>query len=222
MTDTNIKMFRMVHGKYINYTYILSDKENKSVIIDPSWNLEKILRYLEEKSLQLESILLTHSHIDHTNLVEQLVNLFDVDIYISKVEVDYYHCDYPNLQVINDGELLLFGNLKVKCILSPGHTKGSTSYLCSNNLFTGDTIFIEGCGYCKGNGGSSLDMYHTVKKIKRLDFETLVWPGHAYKSMPGKTLEYLFDNNIYFIIDKEEDFIKFSDRREYSSLFKFI
>ncbi|EMB73062.1 BaeB [Streptococcus mutans 15VF2] len=65
-------------------------------------------------------------------------------------------------------------------------------------------------------------MYHTVKKIKRLDFETLVWPGHAYKSMPGKTLEYLFDNNIYFIIDKEEDFIKFSDRREYSSLFKFI
>ncbi|EMB73063.1 beta-lactamase domain-containing protein [Streptococcus mutans 15VF2] len=128
MTDTNIKMFRMVHGKYINYTYILSDKENKSVIIDPSWNLKKILRYLEEKSLQLESILLTHSHIDHTNLVEQLVNLFDVDVYISKVEVDYYHCDYPNLQVINDGELLLFGNLKVKCILSPGHTKGSTSY----------------------------------------------------------------------------------------------
>jgi glyoxylase-like metal-dependent hydrolase (beta-lactamase superfamily II) len=87
----------------INYSYIVVDNESKkALVVDPSWEIDKIINKLNEEDAQLTTILLTHSHEDHTNLVNALVNRFNANVYMSRKEIDYYGFKCRNLYGLND------------------------------------------------------------------------------------------------------------------------
>ncbi|WP_207642628.1 MBL fold metallo-hydrolase [Ruminiclostridium josui] len=114
------------------------------------------------------------------------------------------------------------GETSIKNIHTPGHTFGSTCYLVDGNLFTGDFIFIEGCGICTSNGASAREMYTSIQKIKsNISLETRIFPGHSYGKPPGYPLKYLFENNIYFQIDDVDKFIAFRQRKGQKGIFNF-
>ena len=158
-------------------------------------------------------ILLTHSHFDHVNLADALSKKYDSPVLMSRIEIDFYRFNCNNLLAIEDSTPFSFGHSRVLPILTPGHTKGSLSYLIGENLFSGDTLFCEGCGICQGLGADPDAMFESISFLKhQLPLETRIYPGHSYHEAPGKPFSYLMKNNIYLQLDSREHFVRFRMR----------
>ncbi len=83
-------------------------------------------------------------------------------------------------------------------------------YSLSHSLFTGDMLFIEGCGICDLDGVNSYEMFESIKKIRTIiNSKILIYPGHSFGKLPGLSVEYLTDNYLYFQINDVESFVKF-------------
>lgn len=184
----------------INFTYFIIDEKTKqTAVIDPAWELPKIESVLQTLNGNLTTILLTHSHFDHTNLVNPLLNKYNPQVFLSSKEIDFYNYKCKNLNLVNQNDSIKLGKTEICCLLTPGHTIGSTCYLLSDSLFTGDTIFIEGCGICNTFGGNPEQMFDSIQEIKNtIDPHVKIFPGHSYGKDPGYPLNYLLKENIYF------------------------
>ncbi len=207
-----LKTLRLINDDIsINYSYLLiDDSTNSAVIIDPSWEFEKIIFDLKKNNTHLTAILLTHSHIDHVYSVKPLIDYYNSNVFMSKKEIDFYSYKCPNLQAISDFSNIRIDNFITTPILTPGHTFGSTCYMINNYLFTGDTLFIEGCGLCEDKGASPSKLYFSLNKIKNTcNLETKIYPAHSFGKKSGKTFKYLLKYNIYLQIEDERDFIDF-------------
>lgn len=206
-----------------NYCYIIIDTTtNFTAIIDPAWELTTIEKLLKKINANLVTILLTHSHFDHVNLVKPLLEKYDSQVVMSAKEIDYYKFTCRNLTPIENGDSLKLGNTDIKCLLTPGHTAGSTCFLLSDSLFTGDTIFTEGCGSCNTAGGNPEEMYSSIQMIKNtVPPDISIYPGHSFGKTPGHSLSHLLKENIYFHIDKLEHFISFRMRKNQNNLLDF-
>lgn len=227
-------MINRIHSQFIsvktsffgfkNYSYILYSNDGESVaIVDPAWDMNVFTSILEERPVSRVMVLLTHSHIDHVNLVDKFITRYQAEIYISKEESEYYVYRKKNLHLVTDGSRIPFGTEEIQCILTPGHTVGGMCYLKDGTIFTGDTLFIEGCGACFGPGGDARAMYHTIQRIKSiLSKDTMVYPGHCYGQEVGQTIDYLLEHNIYMQIDDIEKFIQFRNRKEQKGIFRFL
>ncbi|AGX44724.1 MBL fold metallo-hydrolase [Clostridium saccharobutylicum] len=200
----------------INYTYLIIDNyTKKATIIDPAWEFDKVTSIIKKYDANLVSILLTHSHNDHVNLVEKLVEKFDVDVYMSKEEASFYEYKTRNLKLINDNEIIILGNTQIKCILTAGHTHGSMCFFVEDQkLFTGDTLFVEGCGRCDLFGGSADEMFNSIKKIKNgIPQNVKIYPGHSFGFKGGVELKELDKFNFYYNIESKDNFIMFRMRK---------
>jgi hydroxyacylglutathione hydrolase len=207
-----------------NNVYLVVDKESKkTAIIDPACSMEQINEIVTKFDIIIDAILVTHTHFDHIRRINDLVKKYDCKVYVSRIEALYYSYSCKNLHLFEDKDLIHLGDTLIECLLTPGHTMGSSCFLLENSLFSGDTIFIEGCGLCTSIGGSAVSMFHSIAKIKQLvDDSVLVYPGHTYNTLPGKSLSYLKNNNIYFVIEEEKKFVAFRMRKNQNKLFDFI
>lgn len=219
----NIEILRMKSNTYINYSYIVYNRHKVGLIIDPSWDYEKIDSTLSKKKIQLQAILLTHEHFDHINLAEKLSHKYKIPIYISWESLQNCDINRKNVKIISNESLIRVDDISIYPILTPGHTKGSISYLISKSLFTGDTLFIEGCGMCTDTTSSPQDLFYSLKYLlKVIPKSTKIYPGHRYHSELGKSFAYTISNNIYLNIDTIEDFIAFRMRPNQKGLMDFI
>ena len=95
-------------------------------------------------------------------------------------------------------------------------------YLLKDCLFTGDTVFIEGCGIAEAQTGAAGRLYNSIQKIKQnVDQTVLIYPGHSFGKAPGYPLSYLLENNIYFLLETEEHFVQFRTRKGQKGFFRF-
>ncbi|HHF7060643.1 TPA: MBL fold metallo-hydrolase [Streptococcus mutans] len=210
---------------FINYIYLIIDKyTKKTAIVDPSWNTVTVFNLLDKLKVEVDAILLTHSHIDHVYMTDALLQRYqNAKVYMSDVECSYYNFFSRNLIRLHDMNMIRIGETNVTCILTPGHTKGSMCYLLEESLFTGDTIFSEGCGMCKGPGANACDMYYSLQKVKEIVSPNVrMYAGHSYGRQPGEILSEVMDHNIYFQIEDINKFIEFRNRKGQDNLFKFI
>jgi hydroxyacylglutathione hydrolase len=206
--------------RWSNYSYIVCDNITRSaMIVDPAWELDKITNKLKQLNVNLVAIFLTHVHYDHTNLVNPIIEMFNPTVYMSKKEIDYYQYRCGNLIALNDEAKISIGKAEVFCLLTPGHTAGGMSYLLSDSMFTGDTIFAEGCGNCIGHGSSAAQMFASVQKVKaQIPDRVRIYPGHSYGKIPGQPIANLKKENLYFNIDNQDCFINFRMRRNQKGL----
>lgn len=211
-------------SKTKNNVYVIIDRKTRNAaIIDPACDMEQIEQLVKNKGINLNTILITHVHEDHIRRVEDIVLTFGSNVYISKQEKDFYSYNCENCITFEDNDEILIGETKVKCLLTPGHTIGSSCFLVKDSIFTGDTVFIEGCGNCVSEGSSATDMYYSIKRIREQISDTVkVYPGHTYYYSPGKEMSFLKENNIYFLIDEKEKFVEFRMRKGQSNHFNFI
>jgi glyoxylase-like metal-dependent hydrolase (beta-lactamase superfamily II) len=208
---------------FINYTYLVVDANSKcAIIVDPAWEEDKIEEVLVSMNVKLTGILLTHSHKDHTNLVDYFVAKYHCNVWMSVAEIDYYGYKCDNLIGFNQDQTLVIGGITVKVLLTPGHTKGSTCYLISNNLFSGDTLFIEGCGLCWGNGANPYDMFDSLQLLNnKIGKEVLIFPGHSYGKAPGMAFGEVLNSNIYLHFKQKDMFVAFRMRNDQRTVFSF-
>ncbi|WP_294360281.1 MBL fold metallo-hydrolase [uncultured Clostridium sp.] len=200
---------------FINYSYIIVDNITRSAaIIDPLWELEKLVTKINKLNLKLKSVLLTHSHKDYVNLVNTLIDLYNVEVYISKKEAEFYKFNSKNLNLICDNDIIKLGHSKIKGLLTPGHTIGSMCFLVDDTyLFTGDTLFTEGCGRCDYYGGSPEMMFESISRLKYEIHDNIkIYPGHSFGMDRGITMKEMYKYNLYLNIDSKDIFVKFRTR----------
>jgi len=212
--DMEVYTVRTSRRQYINYCYVVQDKETKQIlVIDPSWELDKLEEVINKLGGKLSMILLTHSHYDHTNLANDLYIAYRANCYMSKNEIIRYEYRGLGLMGVQDGEVLELGNTKITCLLTPGHTEGSMCFLIHDCIFTGDTLYYEGCGICDVEGSNPEKMFDSLQMLKKIiKPNDKVFPAHAFVTLPGKCFSDICDDNIYLNIDEKDDFVEFRMR----------
>lgn len=214
---------KVQYAAYINYTYLVIDEITKQAIsVDPAWEMDIIERALEQEQARLVGILLTHHHNDHTHLAEPLAETFNVPVLMSQTEAETYDFTSAHLQLIKSDSKFQLGALSITPHFTPGHTSGCICYEVGDNLFTGDTLFAEGCGACLGQGADPAQLFHSLQYLKRsISAEKKIYPGHSYGVEIGQQFKDITLNNLYLNIVNPDDFIAFRMRKGQKKLLEF-
>lgn len=188
------------------FTYILNAPGAKdAVIIDPvDHNLDRDLAHIARLGLHLCYVLETHAHADHVTSAGKLRELTGAKAAVPS------GCGIPPAELqLHDGDVIRFGNDETIAVIhTPGHTAGSMSYLWRGNLFTGDTLLIDGCGRTDFQSGSAEALYDSVTgKLFTLPGDTRVWPGHDYKGQSVSTIDWERAHNARLANRSRDDFI---------------
>lgn len=199
-------------GPMENFIYLIHDHHTQRIaVVDPAWEVDKIVATAEQTGGAITDIVLTHSHHDHINGLNQLLTRYDAQIHILKPEAVFWGKQFDNLNIHQGGDTLELGQTHIDIWHTPGHTPGSACYRLPNNqLITGDTLFIFGCGRCDLAGGDPEQMFHTLKKISQaLPTETVIHPGHHYSHQPTSTLAEQIAGNPFLHFDHINDFVHY-------------
>jgi glyoxylase-like metal-dependent hydrolase (beta-lactamase superfamily II) len=209
-------------GPMANFVYIIGDPStHKAAVVDPAWDVQRIVDYAERKGYTIEQILITHYHQDHLggNMMGQniqgaadLVGKIKAKVYVNRHEAEGVKkvsgLSGSDLVNVEAGDVFKIGNLDVKFIHTPGHTPGSQCFLVEGNLISGDTLFVNSCGRVDLPGASPEDMYYSLNHtLKNLDDETVVYPGHAYSPESSTTIAEQKRHNMYMRFDNLDDFL---------------
>lgn len=160
-----------------NLTYLYRYGQNESFVVDPG-DSSPVLSVLKKEGLTLRTILVTHHHYDHTAGTADLkrratCTVIGGDKRISGID-----------NIVRDGQILTFGDKAVQVLATPGHTRTSVCYYMQPSgddspiLWTGDTLFIGGCGRLLECDARS--MWDSLGRLASLPDETLVYCGHDY------------------------------------------
>jgi glyoxylase-like metal-dependent hydrolase (beta-lactamase superfamily II) len=186
-----------------NCYFLLDEKTNKAAIVDPGDEAQRILNTFPLKGVDVEYILLTHGHYDHTTAVPDLKEaLPDAKVYIHEADANGagsklfpLAAQIEDLNFYGEGDELPLGELTVKVLHTPGHSPGSVVLQVKDVLFCGDTLFAGSCGRCDLRGGSLPQMMQSLKRLYDLPGNYHVLPGHDTLS----TLDKERQGNIYMM-----------------------
>jgi hydroxyacylglutathione hydrolase len=162
-----------------NYIWVLDD-ERRALVVDPG-DAGPVRQYLAARSLQLDTILITHHHRDHTGGVADLLDAFPGTRCIGPAGEPM---PVPT-QSVQGGEAIEALGLRFEVIDVPGHTAGHVAYWCEQRavlgqplLFCGDTLFSGGCG--RLFEGTPAQMLASLDRLATLPGDTRVCAAHEY------------------------------------------
>ena len=175
-----MKIKRFVGGSLESNGYIISVKEKGNCyIIDPGYEADKFIKYIEKESLNLIGIILTHHHHDHVGVASKISNYFDSPVMMTFEDSLMYKGKVHKYLI--DGDKLDLDGEELEILLTPGHTFGSICIVSakSNVVFTGDTIFDTDLGRTDLEDGSWPDMVDSCKMIiNKWPDRYTIYPGH--------------------------------------------
>src|SRR3984893_13364403 len=161
-----------------NYAYLIVDDATKDCGVVDCAEADKVLAAVKEHGLKLTTVLPTHWHFDHVGGNEDLVRAIPgLRVYGARGE----HGRIPaQTDAIDDGDAVEVASLKGRVIGIPAHTSGHVAYFFPelNAVFTGDTLFIAGCG--RVFEGRAQTMVDSLAKLAALPDPTQVYCGHEY------------------------------------------
>ncbi len=211
MSESSFKVHAMELGPMENFVYLVEDiASRRCALVDPAWEVERILQKSRELELKITDILLTHSHHDHINGIEGVLEHASAEVHLLKPEYEFWQHELDRPSLHHGGDELRLGDTTITMLHTPGHTPGSACYQLGNEIITGDTLFVFGCGRCDLKGGSPEDMFVTLKNMKqRLPQDMLIHPGHNYSVKPTSTLGEEIEGNPFMHYDDEEAFVNY-------------
>ena len=198
-------------GPMENFVYLIHDHaSNRAAVVDPAWDVPAVLALAREQGVRITDILLTHSHHDHINGIAGVLEHCDAQLHLMKAEARFWgsHLDLPTLH--HGGDTILLGETAINALHTPGHTPGSACYRIGDQLITGDTLFVFGCGRCDLAGGDPEQMYVTLKDMAdRLPASTLIHPGHNYATRSTSTMQEQIEGNPFMHFDSSDAFVHY-------------
>lgn len=194
----------------VNCSVLGCESTGQAVVVDPGGDAERILAAVQRRGLTVTTIINTHGHFDHVgaNLrlkeatgAELLIHAADEPM-LSRVTTvaGMYGMHAENSpapdRLLEDGQVIRFGNHTLQVIHTPGHTPGGCClYLeAEQKLISGDTLFADGVGRTDLPGGSHEQLVTSIRtRLFTLPDQTEVWPGHG----PATTIGHEKRHNPY-------------------------
>lgn len=194
-----MEVVKIVNGKLSENAYLIYDENRIGAIIDPGEQPEKIINEVNARGIDVTHILLTHGHFDHISCTDEIKEKFDAKVYIYEDDAICLGDPEWNLSgrftdelrlaaanvILKDGDEIKVGSMDIKVLHTPGHSKGSCSYIIDNYIFSGDTLFYMSIGRVDLIGGSESDIQESLDKLKAFPDDYIVCPGHGQNTSIG-------------------------------------
>ena len=194
-------------GLLQNFCEILFCPETRAAaIVDPAWEVDRLLREVQARDLRVTHALITHTHPDHVEGVAELVRRTGATVVVSSREADAIAGDARARIDAGDRLDIAIGRCGVRALETPGHTVGGTCYLADGFVITGDVLFVGGCGRTDFPGGDTAAMWGSLQRLMALPEETRVFPGHDYGPTPTATLAHEIRENPFLRCKTLEEF----------------
>jgi hydroxyacylglutathione hydrolase len=201
-------------GLLQNFCEILFCPDTReAAIVDPAWEVDRLLREVEARGLRVTTALITHTHHDHVEGVGDLVARTGAVVVVSPREAARVARDAPTLVDAVDGRDVMIGRRGVRALDTPGHTVGGTCFLMDGSIVTGDLLFVGGCGRTDFQGGDTATMWRSLQRVAALPEETRVYPGHDYGPTPTSTIRHERATNPYLRCRTFEEFRALRERK---------
>ena len=185
----NLYLKQLELGPMQNFVYLIGSADSKAVaVIDPAWDPPAILAAAKQDGMKITHAIVTHTHFDHINGIEELVEKTDAKVIVHKKEVKQLPLEKGSVQAIEGGATLRLGNVELTLLHTPGHSPGSICVTAQDRLLAGDTLFVSGCGRCDFEGGDPEVMYKSLTRLSQLDDQVLLYPGHNYAPQPTSSI----------------------------------
>ena len=190
-----MKIFNMPSGPLMVNTYLVIDEKNKEgFIVDPGGYDTGLIGEIRKKQTDIKYIILTHGHGDHIGGVKgyrkympgakvvasaaEKELLADASMNMSMMTQNEAIEVHPDM-LVDEGDELFVGDMKLRFIMTPGHSPGGMCIHTENALFSGDTLFHSSVGRTDFPGASFEELSKAIhEKLFVLPEETMVYPGH--------------------------------------------
>lgn len=167
------------------YTYLIADPAaGAAALIDPvREHVERDLQLVHELDLTLTHVLETHVHADHVTAAGLLRERTGARTHASAAGA-------PCVDVqLRHGDVVRVGDVAITALATPGHTDDSLCFRAGDQLFTGDTLLVRGCGRADFQNGDPGQLHDSITRVLfALPPETVVYPGHDYKGRTSSTI----------------------------------
>jgi hydroxyacylglutathione hydrolase len=197
-------------GMMLNFSTILaSPRTGECAVVDPAFEVDRLMREVERRGWRVSAILVTHTHHDHIDGVEALAVATGAPAYVGAGELEALRRAAPKatLHPIEDGAVLVIGSERLTALATPGHTVDARSYLTGEAIATGDTLFVGGCGRTDFPGGDAATLFASLQRLGALPEEVRVYPGHDYGQTPTSTIGWERTTNPYLRCQTVEEFV---------------
>lgn len=198
-------------------SYVLFDETKECVLVDVcsqgALQEREIINFIEQHSLKVKHILLTHPHVDHlcgssfaykefslpiTMSIDAVKMFQTAESQASMMGFELGNIENVEIKTIMPGDVIEFGNSKIECLDTAGHCVGSLSYYNAKEkyIITGDALFAQSIGRTDLPTGDLDQLLSNIKeKILTLPEETKVYPGHG----PYSTVDYEKTHNPFLL-----------------------
>lgn len=171
-------------GPMENFVYLFMDDDGQALLVDPAFEVPRILALVEEEGAHVTHILATHGHHDHVAGIPEAKEALGATV------VAHKSADHAFDTAVDTGDRLHVGKLHVDVVHTPGHRFDSVCYVIDGtHLVTGDTLFVGECGRVDLPGSDPRAMWTSlVSTLRGLPDDLVVCPGHDYGKKPTSTL----------------------------------
>lgn len=190
-----LEVVQLEVGLLHNFCEVIGCPETgEAALVDPAFEVDRLLREARVRGWRVSTIFLTHSHDDHVAGLDEAFAATGAKVLCHPLEVAAARRLAGRVEAIADGEIVPVGHGRVQAIFAPGHTPGCVCWYLPETgaVITGDVLFVGSCG-------SVADVAAMVDTLQRrlgaLPEETRLYPGHDYGRTPTSTLGYEFATN---------------------------
>jgi glyoxylase-like metal-dependent hydrolase (beta-lactamase superfamily II) len=179
-----------------NCYLVVDDRSNRSVIVDPGSEGERLVEEIERTGATLDAIWITHAHVDHVGAIASVKRKWDVPIYLHPLDLRLYQAASRQAEVYGlpfeeppapdrefvDGEHLQIGNEEMTVMHTPGHAPGHVVIHGNGIALVGDCLFAGSIGRTDLPFSNPPQLAASLEKISALPSETVVYPGHGMET----------------------------------------
>lgn len=200
-----LEIVQLEVGLLQNFCEVIGCPRTKqAALVDPAFEVDRLLRVADERGWTVTTILLTHTHDDHVAGLDEAVEATGAVVRCHPVEVEVARRLAPQVEAVADDEIVRIGEGGARAIYTPGHTPGCVCWFVPEPaaVITGDVLFVGSCGGVSYPGSDPAAMVDSLqRRLGMLPEETRVYPGHDYGKTPTSSLAWEFANNPALLAD---------------------
>jgi glyoxylase-like metal-dependent hydrolase (beta-lactamase superfamily II) len=190
-----MRVEQVVVGSVATNCYVVVDESEKiGAIVDPGDEPARIMSVVSELGVEIVYLINTHGHVDHIGANQAVKSRTGVPLMIHSADVVMLTSPAKNLstlmgieivsppadRALEEGDTIMFGNVRLEVVHTPGHSPGSICLFGDGVVFSGDTLFFDSIGRTDFPGSSYEEIISSIRDVLvPLPDGVTVYPGHG-------------------------------------------